>query len=160
MNVELINPFLSATSNVLSTMAQTVPTPGKPTIKKGNMTWGVVTGVIGMAGDDMSGNMVISFDEKSILAIVSKMLMEEFKELNKDVLDAVGELTNMISGGAKKDLSEKGYSFNMATPMMIKGENVEIQQLTTAVVLQVPFTIPEGKFVVEANLAPRTPAKK
>lgn len=153
MNVELINPFVKSAVNVLKTMAQAEPVPGKPYLKEGNLTWGVVTGLIGMAGDDVTGNMVVSFDEQAILGIVSKMLMEEFKSLTPDVVDAVGEITNMISGGAKKELSELGFSFNMATPIMITGKSVELSQLSKAPIVVLPFSTDAGQFVIEANLA-------
>ena len=153
MKAELINPFLTSTMNVLTTMCQCQPVPGKPSLKEGNHSWGAVTGIIGMVSPDLTGNMLISFDEPSILAIVSKMLMEKFEKLSPEIIDAVGELTNMISGGAKQQLSEIGYSFNMATPIMIEGKGVVISQLGKTPSIQIPFTIPEGKFVVEANLA-------
>lgn len=153
MDAELVNPFIESTVNVLKTMAQTEPTPGKAYIKKDALTWGVVTGVIGMAGNNVSGNMVISFDKPCILDIVSKMLMEQFSELSPDVVDAVGEITNMISGGTKAALSIKGLAFEMASPMMLTGQNVELKQLSKNPILVVPFETNAGKFVVEANLS-------
>ena len=155
MNVEFINPFINSALNVLKTMAKTTPNVGKPAVKPGNRTWGVVTGIIGLAGETVSGNMVLSFDAPSILRIVSNMLGEEFKEVNNDVVDAVGELTNMISGGAKGELSEKGHKFDMATPIMVTGKDLEIKQLSDIPVITVPFTTDAGKFVIEANLAAR-----
>ena len=119
MKAEFINPFIIATKNVLTTMARTHPNVGKPVVKQDDLTWGEVNGLIGMAGDEVTGNMVLSFDERSILAIVSAMLMEEFTTINADVIDAVGEITNMISGGAKKELSLQGFNFNMASPIMM-----------------------------------------
>ncbi len=153
MNVELINPFIAATVNVLKTMARTDPKHGTPSIKQGSKTWGDVTGLIGMAGDGVCGSLIISFDEPCILKIVSNMLMEDFKEINNDVLDAVGEITNMISGGTKSALSEKGYNFNMATPMMITGKNISLSQLSKTPVITVPFTTEAGQFVVEAHIS-------
>ena len=153
MDAQLINPFVSATVVVLKTMAQTEPVVGKPGMKKDQLSWGEVTGLIGMAGDGVTGNMIISFDEPSILGIVSKMLMEEFVEINQDVIDAVGEITNMIVGGAKNSLQELGYNIHMATPIVIKGKNVELNQLGKAPALTIPFTTDVGSFVLEANLA-------
>jgi chemotaxis protein CheX len=155
MDVTLVNPFIESTVNVLKTMAQTEPVPGKPFIKSEAKTWGVITGIIGMAGDTVAGNLVLSFDEPCILSIVSKMLMEEMSELTPDVVDAVGEITNMISGGTKSALSEKGFKFEMASPIMITGQNVELKQLAKTPILVIPFQTPNGKFVVEANLAPK-----
>ena len=155
MKVEYINPFLNATKNVIETMANTPVTAEKPALKKGNMSWGVVTGIIGMASDKLKGHMVISFDAPCILGIVSGMLAEEFTEVNQDVVDAVGEITNMICGGAKKELSEMGYLFDLAIPLMIQGKDIEITQFTKGPVVTIPFTTARGKFVVEANLIER-----
>ncbi len=153
MKAEYINPFVDSTLNVLSTMAFTDSSPGAPSLKKDNLTKGAVTGLIGMAGSEINGNMILSFEKATILSIVSKMVMEEFSEINDDVTDAVGELTNMISGGAKKLLSEHGLSFDMATPIMIVGQNVELKQLSDHPVISIDFTTDSGKFWVEANLA-------
>jgi chemotaxis protein CheX len=153
MDVKIINPFLNSTINVIKTMATMDVTPGKPTLKHGNRAFGVVTGLIGLAGDNAAGNLVLSFDQGSILGIVSSMLYEKFTEVNKDVVDAVGELTNMICGGAKAELVTLGYSIRMATPVMLLGKDVEVSQLTTEPVVMIPMKVSTGNFVVEAKLS-------
>lgn len=155
MQAELINPFINSVVNVISTMCSVNPTPGKPVLKEGGETWGDVTGIIGLAGASVMGNMMLSFDKIAALQVVSKMLMEEYSEINKEVLDAVGEITNMVTGGAKKELSELGFAIEMATPMVISGKGVEINQLAASPVISIPFTFCEGMFVLEANLAKR-----
>lgn len=155
MDASILNPFVEATVNVIKTMAQTNPTPDKAFVKKDNLSWGNVTGIIGIAGPKVSGNLVISFDEPCILDIVSKMLMETFTSITPDVVDAVGEITNMISGGTKSTLSKEGFSFEMATPLMITGQNVELKQLAKSPIIVVPFKTEAGKFVLEVNLAPK-----
>lgn len=152
MDAQLINPFINATINVISTMAAIKPEVGAPSLKKGKATWGVVTGMIGLAGYQASGNMILSFDSGSILKIVSSMLMEEFTEVDDQVVDAVGELTNMISGGAKKELNEIGFFFEMASPIVVTGQGVEIKQLTEHPVITVPFKLEQGSFVLDASL--------
>lgn len=153
MDVNIINPFITSAINVIQTMAFTPVTPGKPKVKEDNSTFGAVTGLIGLAGENCAGNMVISFDEKAILAIVGKMLGEEIPGINKDVVDAVGELTNMISGGAKSELAEMGYVIRMSIPVMIVGRELELSQLTKRPVLAIPMSIAEGAFVIEAQLS-------
>lgn len=156
MKVEHIEPFVGATLNVLETMAATKATAGKSYVKKDNKSIGVVSGLVGMASADFGGNMVLSFDEPAILAIVSRMLMEECKAVDAQVVDAVGELTNMIVGGAKRLFSEQGIKFDMATPVMIVGREVELTQLAKGPILVIPFSTPEGTVVVEANLQPKS----
>ncbi|MCO6432502.1 MAG: chemotaxis protein CheX [Deltaproteobacteria bacterium] len=155
MQAELINPFIKSTINVLSTMCAINPTPGKPSLKGDKKTWGIVTGIIGLAGPSVMGNMMISFDTDGVLKVVGNLLSEQYTEITQDVIDAVGEITNMITGGAKKDLSEIGMMIEMATPMVMIGSGVEISQLASAPILTVPFSFQEGAFVVEASLSQR-----
>jgi chemotaxis protein CheX len=155
MQAEFINPFINSAMNVVSTMCAFNPIPGAPSLKEGGKTWGDVTGIIGLAGASVMGNMMVSFNEKGVLYIVSKMLMEEYREINQDVFDAVGEITNIITGGAKKEFSEMGISIEMALPMVVSGKGVEINQLAASPIISIPFSFPEGAFVVEANLVNR-----
>lgn len=150
MNVEFINPFLDATLNVITTMAFIELKAGKPFIKKGEEPLGDITGVIGFVGDRLMGSMAIVFPKECALKIVSSMLGEEITEMNSDIIDAVGELTNMISGGAKRDLSEKGFAFEMAIPSMITGRQHTVYHKTKGHVLVIPFEMEEGIFYVEA----------
>lgn len=126
---------------------------GKASLKKDKVTWGDVTGIIGLAGYQANGNMIISFDEKAIILIVNAMLGESYTKINDEIVDAVGELTNMISGGAKRTFNEVGYFFEMATPLTVVGKNLEIKQLTNDPVITVPFVCGEGAFVLEASLS-------
>ncbi|MFZ5774097.1 MAG: chemotaxis protein CheX [Thermodesulfobacteriota bacterium] len=156
MKAEFINPFLQATKNVIETMAQTPVTAQKPALKEGKTSYGEVTGIIGMTSDDITGSMIVSFTEKCILSIVANMLMEEAKpKIDAEVVDAVGELTNMICGGAKAQLAKIDHKFDLATPTMVVGKGVEISYYSEAPTIVIPFETANGPFVVEANLGPR-----
>lgn len=156
MNIELVTPFLDSTKNVIQTMAFTSCSPGTPYVKKTNVAWGDVTGIIGLAGKDFTGNMVLSFEQSAILSIVSKMLMEEFSSISEEVVDAVGELTNMITGSSKTALAELGYPVQMASPMMITGKGSELKaSAANNIIYVIPFQTENGDFVVEANLSKR-----
>lgn len=154
MEFDLAKPFIHASVNVVKTLTQFDVSAGEPFTKVGNQTWGEVTGIIGLAGEGIDGNMAVSFELPAILAIVSKMLMEDFHELSDEVIDAVGELTNMICGGAKKELCEHGLKVSMATPVVLKGKGVEVSQVSKTSILAIPFSLNSvvGQFVVEENL--------
>ena len=154
MKAEYINPFLNAAKNVIQTMAQIKVTGAKPQLKSGTTTFGKVSGIIGMASANIAGNMIISFQEQCILNIVAKMLMEPVKEtIDNDVVDAVGELTNMICGGAKAELSKLGHSFDLATPTMVVGKDIEISNYSNAPTIVIPLSTEFGDFVIEANFS-------
>lgn len=154
MKVEFINPFLSATKNVLETMCQTTVKAHKPSLKQDTYSYGAITGIIGMASATITGCMVLSFSESCILRVVANMLYEEPKtKIDDDIVDAVGELTNMICGGAKAQLAKLNHKFDLATPTMVTGKGIEIAYHTEAPTIVIPFSTEHGDFVVEANLA-------
>ena len=148
MDVKFINPFINATINVLETMAATKAGAGKPYLKKDQVASGDVSGVIGLIGK-VKGTVSVSFTEKSILAIVSNMLGEEMKELNEEIKDAVGEITNMISGQARQELEDLGRSLQAAIPTVIMGKDHTITHVTSYPVIAVPFNTPNGQFTIE-----------
>jgi len=149
MNADIINPFLTSVVNVLSTMAMLDVTPDKPSIKKDNLSKGDVSGVIGMTTQTVNGSMAITFPAKVVFEIVNKMLGESVTEINDTVTDLVGELTNMIVGGAKARLEEKGYDIGMATPVVVTGKNHEIIHKGKGTKILMPFNCEAGKFYVE-----------
>ena len=149
MKVEFINPFLSAMLNVLKTMAMLEAQPDKPALKTSKVSFGDVTGLMGMAGKQTKGTLAITFTEPVILEIAKRMLGEEETKINDTVTDLVGEITNMVTGGAKKILSEKGYRFDMAIPSVIAGKDHVIHHKSKASIIVVPFHTDVGEFFIE-----------
>ena len=151
MNVEFINPFLSSLMNVLETMATTKLKPGKPALKKEQVSKGDVSGIIGMAGPQTKGSLSVTFDKDLALTIMERMLGERPDEVNEEVTDMVGEITNMVTGGAKVTLGEKGYDFDMATPIIVSGTNHTINHKCEGTTLIIPFTSDSGKAYIEVS---------
>jgi len=148
MDVRFINAFSEGTLNVLRTMANISPVPGKPYLKKDGMANGDVSGIIGLTGA-VTGSMALSFSEKAILKIVSNMLGEEIKEINGDIKDAVGEITNMISGVARKELELIGLKVLAAIPTVVSGKGHSITHVLGGPSIIIPFEIEDGLFVVD-----------
>jgi chemotaxis protein CheX len=149
MNSEFINPFIAALLNVLKTMAQIELKPGKPKKKSDTQAGGDVSGLIGMVGDNIQGSLSISFDEGLVLEVMHKMLGEKPDSINSDVKDMVGEITNMICGGAKNDLDQKGYDFGMATPIIVSGKNHSIDHQVDGKKMIMPFAHESGFVYLE-----------
>ena len=85
----------------------------------------------------------------SILGIVSNMFEENIEEMNAEVTDAVGELTNMISGQARRKLEETGRKFEAAIPSVVTGKNHKIRHFTSGPIIAVPFSTDGGTFTIE-----------
>ncbi len=149
MRAEFINPFLHAMVNVLRTMCQLQPQVGKPVLKEDNIARGVVTGFIDLMGEQTSGSLAITFSESVALDLVERMLGERPTKIDDTVRDLVGEITNMVSGGAKKILSEKGYDFYLSQPVTFVGQGHKILHSVYGPKIYLPFHVESGDFVVE-----------
>ncbi len=148
MKAEYINPFLKATINVLKTMASLDIKPGKPFVKKDSKAIGDISGTIGLTGFG-SGVVVVSFSEAAALKVVTSMLGEQQTELNDEIRDAVGEITNMITGDARRILADIGANFEAGIPSVIVGKGHEITSMGDAPCVSVPFKIGDDDLVVE-----------
>ena len=149
MNVEFINPFLSSMLNVMSTMAQMDLKPEKPRLKKNEVAHGDVSGLIGMVSDQAKGSLSITFEGSLALAAMRNMVGEAPDEVNEEITDLVGEITNMVTGGAKRMLSEKGIEFDMATPMVVSGKKHTIKHKAEGAVVIIALGSPQGKAYIE-----------
>ncbi len=148
MNVELAKPFVKATTDILSMMAMVTPKAGKPYVKKGEIASGDVTGIVGFTGD-MNGSISISFEKACATQIVKNMLGDDIQDILQDVKDAVGEITNMVSGQARAGLAEQGHKLQGSTPTVVIGDNHTIAHLTSSTVMAIPFSTDHGKFTIE-----------
>ena len=150
MDVKQINPALSSAINILTTMAGISPEIGKPSIKSDQSTTAVVTGIIDLTGNDTRGSLAISFSKPVALEIAKNMLGDEISEINGEIEDMVGEITNMMAGGAKVLYQEQGLDFDMDTPVVISGENHQINHNIEGTTILMPFTTNAGDFFIEA----------
>lgn len=150
MDITLAKPFVKATVDVLSTMAMVNPEAGQPFMKQDNLALGDVSGVIGITGEQ-NGTISVTFTKPCAVAIVKGMLGGDIQDIVNDVRDAVGEITNMISGQARRGLSEMGHAFQAATPTVVMGKNHTISHVTNGPIMAVPFKTEHGEFTVEVS---------
>lgn len=151
MDVKFINPFIYGTMEVMETMAFVKPSAGKPFAKTDDAAHGDVSGIIGMTGD-ATGSLAMSFSEACIIGLVSKMLGETYTEMNKNVLDAVGELTNMISGSARKLMEKDDLKVVAAIPTIVFGKAHTVRHIIKGPSIVIPFETEVGKFVIDVCL--------
>lgn len=149
MRVEFINPFIASLLNVLNTMAQIKLVPGKPRIKKDEVARGDVSGLMGMISSQTKGSFAVTFDESLALAIMGNMLGEKPSQIDSEVIDMVGEITNMVTGGAKRILADKGFDFDMSTPIVVSGKAHTITHRAEGAKLLLPLESSLGNAFIE-----------
>jgi chemotaxis protein CheX len=85
-----------------------------------------ITGLIGLSGN-CTGFMSVSMPERVATLAVSRLSMEDHKAINAQVVDGIGEITNIIAGGLKTKLFNTPWSVSHITiPSVILGDNYNI----------------------------------
>ena len=116
-----------------------------------------VLSFIGLAGDWVgTGSLACS----PVLAcrICSQMLMTESKAVDEEVLDAIGELTNMIIGCAKNDLEHQLGPLGLSIPTVVYGKNFSTRSPGHEDWTVVPFEWEDKRLNVRLCLKPRAGA--
>ncbi|HVN96890.1 MAG TPA: chemotaxis protein CheX [Syntrophorhabdaceae bacterium] len=140
MDVKYINPFILATKMVFKAMLNIDMTMEKPLLKLDKTTSGDVTGVMGVAGDnDKRGMMCISFSRQGALYAYKTLMGDERSEISPEVVDAIGELTNIISGQSRKELENAGVNLTASIPTVVVGKNVELHFMCKLPIISLPF---------------------
>ena len=148
MNVEYVNPFINSMSNTLDTMASLTLTRTDIGIKTSSAANGDISGIIKLESRRARGSLAITFSETFILEFSKHILGEIFSEINESVVDVVGELTNVVCGGAKKSFTEKGYDFNLAIPHILHGDH-EVNHHFSGPTVVVNFATDFGDLFIE-----------
>ena len=138
MDIKYINPFIVAAQTVFKTMLGISAEMGKPALKTVNRTSGDVTGIMGLVGDK-KGTVAISLREKGAKFVYKTLVGEECESISQDVVDAIGEITNIISGQARKEFEKNDINLNAAIPMVIVGKEVEMNFITKIPIISLPF---------------------
>ena len=120
----LIQATLGAVSSALTmceTSAKCVSISTVPASDRG-----IVTGMIGVHGK-VSGFITVNMAEKVALRAVQGLLQESCPELTSQVIDGVGEITNIVVGGIKSTLGKTPWAFsNITVPSVIVGTSYHI----------------------------------
>jgi chemotaxis protein CheX len=150
MKVEYINPFITAASQAFQTMLGHEIRRGMPVLKEDADLQFEISGVIGLSGSAV-GTVVLSFSENVALQAAGTMLMMEMTEINADVIDAVGELTNMVAGAAKAQLEHLKLSISL--PNVITGKGHEVRFPSNVRPIVIPFDSDWGPLTLEVGLS-------
>lgn len=130
-------------------MAQLEISPQKPRVKVTEIAKGDVSGLIGMVGPQTRGSFSVTFEENLAIEIMARMVGERPDSINNEITDMVGEITNMVTGGAKRILAEKGFEFEMATPVVVSGAEHTITHKSDGKIIIMPFESPYGRAYIE-----------
>ena len=149
MDNSYIIPFVKSVQKVFSTMLQLSVEVESPFIKKAGEPAHDVSGIIGMSGD-VKGAVVLSFPTKTAERVVSLLVGSEMPYTHPDFTDAIGELVNMVSGGAKAQFTGKKVS--ISCPSVVIGSDHIVFSAKDVTNIMIPCSCDCGKFAVEVSI--------
>jgi chemotaxis protein CheX len=149
MQVEFLNPFLNATIDVFRTMLSCELVRGEAALKSNRTPLYEISGLIGLTGK-YQGMVVVSLGRETAIQATEILLSERPASINSQVVDAVGELTNMIAGAAKSKLEQLHLSIGL--PSVICGKNHSIGFPSNSTPIILPFDSRIGPICVDVGL--------
>jgi chemotaxis protein CheX len=128
MRAEFINPFLQAATEVLESELGSTPRRGSVGLQRSAYTSDDVTAVVAVTGA-IAGMVLFAMTTDTARAMVSRMMGQEFPELDALAQSGIAEISNVITGRAAVLLSEAGFASDLAPPMLLVGRNTLISTL-------------------------------
>ena len=146
---KLIVPFVNSVRLVMNTMTGLATTVGATKIKPaGAAAEFDYSGIIGFTGG-IVGTVVVSFARDAAVRIVEAFAKCPIPPDTADFADALGELTNMIAGAAKKEF---GTSASISTPTVIMGPGHVVARPSDIPCVAVPCNAAGSAFAVELSI--------
>jgi CheY-specific phosphatase CheX len=146
----VINAFCVGINDTLKTMAQVEVAFGKPSVEMQWQAFGDITGVVDFETADYKGSIYIHFQDKTLMKIYSLLLGEECESMGPEVLDCIGEISNMAYGVAKGKLDPLQMKFSMSIPKPTKTK--DLIRLGQTPHLSIPFKILNEDCLLEVTL--------
>ena len=150
MDASLIKPFMESTRAVFSTMLKSEVSFGRPRMIDSLPRFDV-SAIIGMSGD-VVGAVVLSLPSDVAWKVVQRFAGMPFEVESADFADAIGEIVNMISGGAKAKFNNKSVSINC--PSVSIGRNHIIPRPSNTPCISIPCKTQFGDFSIDVSIRP------
>ncbi|MDR2608333.1 MAG: chemotaxis protein CheX [Treponema sp.] len=135
-----IQPFIDTTQNVFREFVGTDVVVDRPFfVDKDKAADWDISAVIGLTGE-ARGAVVISMKNSLAIRITDLLTGSSHTKLDDDVVDAVGEIVNIIAGNVKKSL-EEAFRLVISLPTIVTGkEHVVKWSNNSARIICIPFT--------------------
>lgn len=151
LRAEYVNPFLQSVYTLFGTMLSAKATRGAPKISDGKRRPKEVMTLIGLSGK-VSGTIALSFPIPTALSVAGRLVSMDLDEFDETASDAMGEIVNMVAGGAKAKISETvGSTLELTLPTIIRGDEYVVYSPSKALWLEVPFTCDLGDFALRVT---------
>jgi chemotaxis protein CheX len=99
-----------------------------------------ISGIIGLSGQ-ISGAVSISMTDHVAFEITNTLTGSEHTSFDADVIDAVGEIINIIAGNIKKEF-EESFRTTISLPSIVQGKGHKVMWPSDKIrIICIPFSI-------------------
>jgi chemotaxis protein CheX len=147
--VEYLNPFITSIIHMFDTMLHVNIVRQTPFIGVNALPENEVSGIIGLTGK-AQGAAVVSLGRETAIRCTERLLGERPATVNAEVRDAVGEMANIVAGGAKAQMQQ--LELRVSLPSVIIGRNHLIDFPRGLTPVCVPFECDWGPVTLQVGL--------
>lgn len=141
--------IVKSTVDVFRTMLNMKVQAGDVRVERVQLRQAEVIGSLGVAGF-LSGSISVFLTRALARRAAAAMLMLEADAVSDgELIDAIGELTNMIGGNIKTALFERTPLFDISIPSVYVGEDLRRRTVSDDLCFLVPFAVGGQEFSVE-----------
>ncbi|MCS6961657.1 MAG: chemotaxis protein CheX [Deltaproteobacteria bacterium] len=92
--------------------------------------WLDCTSLIQLQGSSVYYLLSVSADLGFLKEAYLRMFSETVYEVSPETADLLGEICNQVAGKIKTTLSSENHTFDMASPVVVIGQNVKVRNLS------------------------------
>ncbi len=148
LTAEFVNPVLASVRTVFETMLNSSPIRSGLFVKESMVPRYEVSAMIGVTGK-AAGTIVLSLSRHAALEILNRLVGVQADDINREVCDAVGELTNMIAGQAKFRMEH--LDARLSIPNIVSGVNHTVYYPSSVQPICILFDSDIGPFAIEVG---------
>jgi chemotaxis protein CheX len=152
---QYVEPFVSVCTSVFKAMLNCEIEAGAPFyIDRDKAKNWDISALIRLSGE-ARGIVALSMKTELALSIAGRLTKKHHRFLDEEVIDAIGEMSNVIAGNATQKF-ENIFNLKISLPRIIKGIGHEILWADTQLrIIGVPFKLPDNQeFYLLASLSP------
>ncbi len=145
MNTDQIGAFVIATIKSFEGIIGARPVRGSLYTPKTSELENQISAIIGVSGG-LVGVVVLSMTPDTTFKVIERFTGERFDSVSDEVVDAIGEMNNILIGHAKAALNSM---FNFSLPTVMTGSTYSLYMPRNVPVVAIPFTMEDlGEFTI------------
>lgn len=148
MSPVFVDKLVASTEEVFATMVFRSLARGLPIEGEALRPGSNVVGTIGFAGSS-TGLVAFYSTLDAAREIAGAMLGQPPEEVNGEVPDAIGEVTNMIAGSFRTRMAAEGDVWAISIPTVTMGSDFYIKPMTRGRRVLLPFRMDDHEIFVE-----------